>query len=66
VPENALKFAVGVLISTFGMFWIGEGFGFSWPGADWSIPAMILCLLAGSLTAVALVKARALRRRLPA
>jgi uncharacterized membrane protein len=52
VPENALKFAVGVLISAFGCFWIGEGLGFGWPGGDLSILAMVACLaLAGFLSA---------------
>src|SRR5205814_1475684 len=32
VPENTLKFAVGVLLSAFGVFWVGEGRGFPWPG----------------------------------
>ena len=34
VPENALKFLVGVLLSTFGIFWVGEGTGLGWPGND--------------------------------
>src|SRR5215471_15776740 len=32
IPENTLKFAVGVLLSAFGVFWTGEGFGVPWPG----------------------------------
>lgn len=52
VPENTLKFAVGVLLSGFGTFWVGEGLGVAWPGADWSI----LGLLVGYLVlAVAMV-----------
>lgn len=43
VPENLLKFLVGVLISAFGTFWVGEGLGFHWPHQDWSI----LFLMAG-------------------
>ena len=46
VPENTLKFSVGVLLASFGMFWIGEGSGLQWPGADLSI----LGLAAGFLT----------------
>ena len=34
VPENTLKFAVGVVLSAFGVFWTGEGLGIAWPGAD--------------------------------
>jgi uncharacterized membrane protein len=56
VPENTLKLAVGVLISAFGMFWVGEGLGFAWPGEDLAIP-----VLAAVLLAVALLSARALR-----
>jgi uncharacterized membrane protein len=37
VPENALKFAVGVMLSAFGVFWTGEGLGISWPGQDLAI-----------------------------
>lgn len=37
VPENTLKFTVGVLLSAFGTFWVGEGIGLDWPGQDWSI-----------------------------
>jgi Ca2+/H+ antiporter, TMEM165/GDT1 family len=37
IPENTLKFFVGVLLSAFGTFWVGEGLGFSWPGQDWSM-----------------------------
>ncbi len=33
VPENTLKFAVGVMLSAFGVFWTGEGIGVEWPGA---------------------------------
>src|SRR5882757_6474702 len=34
VPENTLKFGVGVMLSTFGVFWTGEGLGIDWPGQD--------------------------------
>jgi len=37
IPENALKFVVGVLISTFGTFWTGEGLGIIWPWDDYSL-----------------------------
>ena len=47
IPENTLKFTVGVLLSSFGTFWIGEGAGLAWPGEDWSL----LALAAGFLTA---------------
>jgi uncharacterized membrane protein len=37
VPENAMKFGVGALLTTFGIFWSGEGVGVEWPGADLAI-----------------------------
>lgn len=43
VPENTLKFAVGVMLTSFGVFWIGEALGIAWPGAD-----LALFYIAGS------------------
>lgn len=40
VPENPLKFGVGVMLSTFGVYWTGEGFGIPWPGHDLAIVAI--------------------------
>jgi len=37
VPENKMKMVVGILLSSFGIFWIGEGSKISWPGNDLSI-----------------------------
>jgi uncharacterized membrane protein len=37
VPENAMKFAVGLMLTTFGVFWSVEGAGGSWPGSDAAI-----------------------------
>jgi len=54
VPENTLKFAVGVMLSAFGVFWVGEGLGVPWPGEDLAIPAIALVFL---LTALAGVRA---------
>jgi uncharacterized membrane protein len=59
VPENTLKFAVGVLIASFGVFWVGEGLGFHWPGQDLSILVLVGCFLI-----VSLIFVTALRRRL--
>ena len=54
VPENSLKFAVGVLLSAFGMFWTGEGLGIDWPGGDLVIVAFVaIFLVVGLLSVVA-------------
>ncbi|MCY0150946.1 TMEM165/GDT1 family protein [Hoeflea alexandrii] len=48
VPENTLKFGVGVMLSAFGVFWTGEGLGAEWPGADLALlPLAALFLLSG-------------------
>ncbi|MGI8508105.1 MAG: COG4280 domain-containing protein [Gemmatimonadaceae bacterium] len=52
VPENTLKFSVGVLLSAFGVFWIGEGMGFPWPGADLALIALVVGFLVVSGIAV--------------
>jgi Ca2+/H+ antiporter, TMEM165/GDT1 family len=55
VPENALKLAVGVMLSAFGVFWTGEGLGVRWPGADLAIAGFAALFLAvAALTTVAL------------
>jgi uncharacterized membrane protein len=59
VPENTLKFAVGVLLSAFGTFWVGEGIGFAWPGADWSLLGLVAGFLLLALFAVPASRARA-------
>ncbi len=53
VPENAMKFAVGVMLSSFGMFWGAEGAGASWPGGDASLLAIIPGVAVISLALVA-------------
>jgi Ca2+/H+ antiporter, TMEM165/GDT1 family len=54
VPENTLKFAVGVMLSAFGVFWTGEGLGVAWPGADLAIVGFAVLFLAVGLASVAL------------
>lgn len=56
VPENTLKFSVGVLLSSFGVFWIGEGLTFQWMGHDWAILGLIAGFLIASLCAVRIVR----------
>jgi Ca2+/H+ antiporter, TMEM165/GDT1 family len=55
VPENTLKFAVGVLLAAFGVFWTGEGLGIDWPGQDLALVVFAaLFLLVGVATASSL------------
>ena len=56
VPENALKLVVGVMVSTFGMFWFGEGVGISWPFGDATIPLLGLAMLAVSAAGIRLAR----------
>jgi uncharacterized membrane protein len=57
VPENTLKFAVGLLLTTFGTFWSAEGAGASWPGEDGALLGILALLLITSLAAVRLLRA---------
>jgi uncharacterized membrane protein len=56
VPENTLKFAVGVMLSAFGVFWTGEGLGVAWPGADLAIVAFAALFLLVGFGAVSLAR----------
>jgi uncharacterized membrane protein len=61
VPENTVKFAVGVMLTTFGTFWAAEGAGAHWPGSDLAILGVLAFVIAISAGLVGL-----LRRRAPA
>lgn len=56
VPENALKFAVGVILSAFGVFWTGEGLGVPWPGQDLAILGFAAMFLTVAVIAIALLR----------
>jgi len=60
VPENTMKFAVGIMLTSFGSFWSAEGAGARWPGGDASLLGVIALMIAASALLVAL-----LRRRTP-
>ncbi len=60
VPENTLKFAVGVMLSAFGVFWTGEGLGVPWPGEDLAILGFATLFLIAALAAVRLVRSPAI------
>jgi uncharacterized membrane protein len=58
VPENAIKFGVGLLLTSFGCFWSAEGVGVDWPGDELSLLGVIALFGAASFVLV-----RALRRQ---
>jgi uncharacterized membrane protein len=56
VPENAMKFVVGVMLSSFGMFWASEGAGARWPGGDAALLAVVCAVAVFSLALVGLLR----------
>jgi uncharacterized membrane protein len=56
VPENTLKFGVGIMLTSFGIFWTAEGAGADWPGGDIAILAVIAVVVAASFTIVAMAR----------
>jgi uncharacterized membrane protein len=60
VPENAMKFAVGLMLTTFGIFWATEGVGGNWPGADAALPVILVFVAATSALFVSLLRRRRL------
>jgi uncharacterized membrane protein len=61
VPENTMKFAVGVMLTSFGMFWGAEGAGAHWPGGDAALLAIVPLLALAALCTVSLLRASAPR-----
>ena len=62
VPENSLKFVVGVLLTSFGTFWGAEGAGASWPGSDAALLGVIAFVLATAVALVAVLRRLQVRR----
>ena len=56
VPENAMKFAVGLMLTTFGVFWSVEGAGASWPGSDAAILGVLAFVGLSSFVLVRLLR----------
>jgi uncharacterized membrane protein len=52
VPENTLKFVVGLMLTSFGIFWTGEGIGADWPGADLALIAIFAIVTLASFAIV--------------
>jgi len=65
VPENLLKFVVGVMLSAFGLFWLGEGLAVPWPGEDLAILMLAGLLVCISLGLVAVVRKTAVAKAAP-
>jgi uncharacterized membrane protein len=62
VPENTIKFAVGLLLSAFGLFWSVEGLGVEWPGGDLAILGLLAYLTVISLGFVAALRSTQVRQ----
>jgi uncharacterized membrane protein len=56
VPENTMKFVVGVILTSFGIFWGTEGAGAQWPGGDIALPVIIAAVVLFSLGLVTLLR----------
>ena len=56
VPENTLKFVVGIMLTSFGIFWGAEGAGVEWPGNDAALPAIVITTGVAALAAAAAMK----------
>lgn len=58
VPENAIKTVVGIMLTSFGLFWVGEGAGVHWPGSDLAIPVLVGVFVLVTAGGVALLKSQ--------
>jgi Ca2+/H+ antiporter, TMEM165/GDT1 family len=56
VPENTLKLTVGILVASFGVFWVGEGVRFHWPGDDFAIMGLAIAFLVVSLLLISTLR----------
>jgi len=56
VPENTMKFVVGIMLTAFGLFWGGEGAGAHWPGGDAALLVLIPAVAAFALLLVAVLR----------
>ena len=56
VPENTLKFVVGLMLTSFGIFWAGEGLGAAWPGADLAILGIMVILAVVAFVAIRILR----------
>ena len=56
VPENTLKFIVGIMLTTFGTFWLGEGFGVEWPLSDVFLLVLAAIYLGAAFSLIVWIK----------
>jgi uncharacterized membrane protein len=56
VPENSMKFVVGVMLTAFGIFWGAEGAGATWPGADAALLVLAPAVAVFGLLLIALLR----------
>ncbi len=56
VPENAMKFVVGIMLTGFGTFWGAEGAGANWPGNDAALPVVVLAIAVFAFALVAMMR----------
>ena len=59
VPENSLKFVVGIMLTAFGLFWGAEGAGAHWPGADAALLVLVPAVALWALALTAVLRRRA-------
>jgi uncharacterized membrane protein len=58
MPENTLKFVVGVMLTAFGTFWGAEGAGADWPGSDAALPVLVAAIAVFAFALVVLLRRR--------
>jgi len=58
VPENTMKFAVGVMLTSYGSFWGAEGAGAHWPGGDAALLVIVPLTLVVAVAMAAVVRRR--------
>jgi uncharacterized membrane protein len=56
VPENTIKFAVGIMLTTFGIFWGAEGTGVNWPGGEVALLGVLAFIATASLALLRLLR----------
>jgi uncharacterized membrane protein len=65
VPENTLKFAVGIMLTAFGTFWGAEGAGATWPGSDAALLVLVPAIAVFAIVLVAVLRERRAARPVP-